>query len=128
MQRLWAFLAKQQWVADTSGCSLAELYVFFLRETGLYVPINISSFEQSTRPASFRKQTASTVVWVHELEWPALALSRQGFPYGLELFGIFLKVFLADGCSLGDIPDAFSEISGLPEDSCFRFLQTQGHL
>ena len=61
-QRLWAFLAKLQWVAYTSGCSLAELYVFVLRETGLYVPINISSFEPSTRPASFRTQTASTVV------------------------------------------------------------------
>ena len=95
-QRLWAFLAKQQWVANTSGCSLAELYVFFLRETGLYVPINSSSFEQSTRLASFRTQTASTVVRVHELEWPALALSRR-----------FEQYFLVDGCSLGDIPDAF---------------------
>ena len=102
-QRLWAFLAKQQWVADTSGGSLAELYVLFLRDTGLYVPINIRSFEQ---PDLLRFERRLPAQWFGCMSLSGLLLRfpDRFFPYNFELFGIFLKVFFGGWMFIGRYP------------------------
>ena len=91
---VWSFLTRQQWIQDSSGCSTAEIYVLFLLQTGLYVPMNLSGFSLEECPPSLRPAAPHIQVWAHELEWPALKLARQPFAVQLRSFRHILSSIL----------------------------------
>ena len=51
--------SQQEWVSEPDGCSLAELYVLFILNTGWCVPQSISSMAQLGRPVYLRRSLAS---------------------------------------------------------------------
>ena len=81
---LWKFLAEQHWTYDDSAFSVAELYVLFLPATGWYVPVNVSSHSNDTKPAHARARPG-TIVWAHEAEYPQLTLARRQMPLGVQI-------------------------------------------
>ena len=76
------------WVCDPLGCSLVELYVAFLYDTGWLVPINVAGWKRSPLPDGTEMAPA---VWVHEAHFPSLMLARQSLQQQVRTFATALR-------------------------------------
>lgn len=76
------------WVYDPLGCSLVELYVAFLLDTGWLVPINVAGWKRSPLPDGTEMAPA---VWVHEVHFPSLMLARQPLHQQVRTFSTALR-------------------------------------
>ena len=76
------------WVYDPLGCSLVELYVAFLYDTGWLVPINVAGWKRSPLPDGTEMAPA---VWVHEAHFPSLMLARQSLQQQVRTFATALR-------------------------------------
>ena len=125
---VWCFLTRQQWIQDSSGCSIAEIYVLFLLQTGLYVPMNLSGFSLDERPPSLRP--AAPHIRCGRMSSSGRRLNWLGnlSQYNFAVSGTSFRHFALAGGGLGDTSTAFPAGPGLYQVLFIASLPAQSHM
>ena len=82
---LFRWFSSMEWVWDPGGFSLLEMYYAFTGQTGWVVPLNLAGWVDGVRPVGCRGVKVKSL-WVHETQYPQLALHRQALTCQLVTF------------------------------------------